>query len=554
MIQLHKRREMHSNLQPTIIIGFKMKMILLIGALIIAIIMVIGVFMGHFISGTMETQVGDRALSVAESVAHIPELAEAFRHEDPASVINTLVAPIQQATKAEFIVVGNTKEIRYAHPDANKIGKKMVGEDNERALAYGESYVSKAVGSLGSSVRAKAPVYLDGEIVGVVSVGFLVNDIQSIIKSSTSHIWIVLVNIAVVAVIGAILIASYIKKVLLGLEPKEIAYLLFQKETILQSTHEGIIAVNQNGMITMLNFAAQRLLFDQVISSRRYEGKPLKDLAPSQQLLNLLHDENERIDQEMMIGKTIVFANKAPIYYDNSLIGTVFTFRNKTEIDMLTKELRSVKQYTNALRAQTHEFSNKLYTILGLLQLDKKEEAIRYIQRESSLQKNWIRLLIQKVSDPMVSGLLLGKLNQASELGIEFTIQEDSILTTPLSEKQSEVLLTAIGNLIDNAMDAVKNNSPADRKIALYFTDIGNDIVFEIDDAGGGVPDQYITSIFQQGFTTKEGEHGGFGLNLTKQLIKEVSGELYLEEGDLGGASFVLSMPKDLEERGKSNA
>lgn len=554
MMRLHKRREMHLNLQPTNIIGFKMKMILLIGALIIAIILVIGFFTGHFISETMEAQVGDRALSVAESVAHIPELAEAFRQEDPASAINALVTPIQQATKAEFIVVGNRKEIRYAHPDNDKIGKKMVGEDNERALAYGESYVSKAVGSLGSSVRAKVPVYLDGEIVGVVSVGYLVNDIQSIIQSSTSHIWIVLVNIAVVAVIGAILIASYIKKVLLGLEPKEIAYLLFQKETILQSTHEGIIAVNQNGMITMLNFAAQRLLFDQVIPSRQYEGKPLKDLAPSQQLLNLLHDENERIDQEMMIGKTIVFVNKAPIYAENSFIGTVFTFRNKTEIDLLTKELKSVKQYTNALRAQTHEFSNKLYTILGLLQLDKKEEAIRYIQRESSLQKNWIHLLIQKVSDPMVSGLLLGKLNQASELGIEFTIQEDSRLTTHLNEKQSEALLTAIGNLIDNAMDAVKNNSPADKKIALYFTDIGNDIIFEIDDAGEGVPDQYITSVFQQGFTTKEGEHGGFGLALTKQIIEEVNGDLYLEEGDLGGASFVLSIPKDLEERGDSNA
>ncbi|GEN84568.1 sensor histidine kinase [Sporosarcina luteola] len=554
MMRLHKRREMHLNLQPTNIIGFKMKMILLIGALIIAIILVIGFFTGHFISETMEAQVGDRALSVAESVAHIPELAEAFRQEDPPSAINALVTPIQQATKAEFIVVGNRKEIRYAHPDNDKIGKKMVGEDNERALAYGESYVSKAVGSLGSSVRAKVPVYLDGEIVGVVSVGYLVNDIQSIIQSSTSHIWIVLVNIAVVAVIGAILIASYIKKVLLGLEPKEIAYLLFQKETILQSTHEGIIAVNQNGMITMLNFAAQRLLFDQVIPSRQYEGKPLKDLAPSQQLLNLLHDENERIDQEMMIGKTIVFVNKAPIYAENSFIGTVFTFRNKTEIDLLTKELKSVKQYTNALRAQTHEFSNKLYTILGLLQLDKKEEAIRYIQRESSLQKNWIHLLIQKVSDPMVSGLLLGKLNQASELGIEFTIQEDSRLTTHLNEMQSEALLTAIGNLIDNAMDAVKNNSPADKKIALYFTDIGNDIIFEIDDAGEGVPDQHITSVFQQGFTTKEGEHGGFGLALTKQIIEEVNGDLYLEEGDLGGASFVLSIPKDLEERGDSNA
>lgn len=540
MSQIHKRRVEN----PTAFFNFKMKMILLVGTLIIAIITVIGLYIGHFVSVTMEAQVGDRALSVAESVARIPELSEAFRHDDPASIISPLVAPIQKATKAEFIVVGNTEEIRYAHPDVNKIGKKMVGEDNERALVFGESYVSKATGSLGSSVRAKVPVYVDGKIVGVVSVGFLVNDIQSLIASYNNQLWLVLVSIAIVAVIGAILIASYIKKVLFGLEPEEIAHLYVQKEAILQSTHEGIIAVNQNGVITMINFAAQHLLFNKVISPKQYEGMSIKDLASAQQLLPFLQDEHERIDQEMMIGNTTVFANKAPIYYDDSLVGTVFTFRNKTEIDLLTKELKSIKQYTNALRAQTHEFSNKLYTILGLLQLNKKEEAIHYIQRESTLQKSWIRLLIQKVADPQVSGLLLGKINQASELGIDITIQEDSRLATELSEKQREALLTAIGNLMDNAMDAVNKISRDDRKIAISFTDIGNDIIFEIDDAGEGVPNLYVKSIFEQGFTLKKGEHGGFGLALTKQLVEGVDGELYLEEGDLGGASFVLSMPK----------
>ncbi|MCM3710692.1 ATP-binding protein [Sporosarcina luteola] len=545
MNQLHKRRGKNPHLQPTIIISFKMKMVLLVCSLIIAIIMVIGLFIGHFISVTMEAQVGNRALSVAESVAHIPELADAFSHEDPASIITPLVAPIQKATKAEFIVVGNKEEIRYAHPDTNKIGEKMVGEDSERALVHGESYVSKAAGSLGDSVRAKVPVYLDGEIVGVVSVGFLVDDIQAIVTSYNIHLWIVLLTVAIVAIIVAILIASYLKKVLFGLEPEEIAHLFIQKETILQSTHEGIIAVNQNGMITMINFAAQRLLFDQVLPPQQYEGVSIKDLAPAQQLLSFLQDENDRIDQEMMIGNTIVFANKVPIYFEDSLVGTVFTFRNKTEIDLLTNELTTIKKYTNALRAQTHEFSNKLYTILGLLQLDKKEEALRYIQRESSIQKSWIRLLIQKVADPQVSGLLLGKLNQASEMGINIAVQEDSRLATRLSEKQREALLTAIGNLIDNAMDAVNQNPPADRKIVISFTDIGNDIIFEIDDAGEGVPDPYVKLIFEQGFTLKEGEHGGFGLALTKRLIEGVDGELYLEEGDLGGASFVLSMPKE---------
>ena len=225
--------------------------------------MVIGLFINRFISETLEAQLGKQALSVAQSVAHIPELTKAFEKQNPAAIINPLVAPIKTATGAEFIVVGNREEVRYAHPIPEQIGRKMIGEDNERALRYGESYVSKSVGSLGSSLRAKVPIYLDGQIVGVVSVGFLTTDLQNIIQSHHNRLWVALLLIALVAIILAVIIASYIKMVLFGMEPEEIAHLLFQKETILQSTREGIIAVNQDGIITMINPAAQHLLFNQ---------------------------------------------------------------------------------------------------------------------------------------------------------------------------------------------------------------------------------------------------------------------------------------------------
>ena len=105
------------------------------------------------------------------------------------------------------------------------------------------------------------------------------------------------------------------------------------------------------------------------------------------------------------------------------------------------------------------------------------------------MQKKWIHLLIQKVADPLVSGLLLGKLNEANERGIIYQSRKKVYLATRLDEKKGEVLLTAIGNLIDNAMDAVKNNPPANRKISIFFTDIGNDLLFEIEDSGEGVQD-----------------------------------------------------------------
>ncbi|MEK5037841.1 sensor histidine kinase [Sporosarcina sp. FSL K6-3457] len=554
MIHFQKNDRKNPYLKPHITFNLKMKMIMLIGILIIAIVVVIGLFIDQFMSDALEAQLGERALSVAESVARIPELASAFDNEQPAAIINPIVAPIQEATGAEFIVVGNREEIRYAHPSADQIGKKMIGEDSERALVYGESYVSKAVGSLGSSLRAKVPIYLDGKIVGIVSVGFLADDIEEVIDSYNNQLWIVLLLVMLVAIMGGVLVSSYIKKVLFGLEPEEIAHLLFQKETILQSTHEGIIAVNQNGVIIMINSAALGLLFDQTNDPERYIGTKMKELPSAYQLAYYLNDDGIQVDKELMIGNNTVFVNKAPIYVEDICLGTVFTFRNKTEIDLLTKELTRIKQYADALRAQTHEFTNKLYLILGLLQLNQKEQAIDYIQKESMLQKNWIHLLIRNVADPLVSGLLLGKLNQANELGIDLEIQEESILAMSLNDKQSEALLTAMGNLIDNAMDALKNNPPANRKIQIFFTDIGNDFIFEIEDSGAGIPKAYEDRLFEQGFTSKEGAHRGFGLALTKRMIEEVNGVLYLEEGELGGASFVISIPKDLKQGRESDA
>jgi len=543
-MHFHKGDVKNIHAKPDVTVNLKIKMILLIGILIITVVFVIGFFIEHFVTETLEAQMGERALSVAKSVAHIPELVEAFAGEDPIAIINPIIAPIKEATGAEFIVVGNTDEIRYAHPIPDRLGKKMVGGDNERALVYGESYVSKAVGSLGSSLRAKVPVYSEGKIVGVVSVGFLADDIQSIIRIYNNHLWIVLLLIAGIAVIGAVIIASYIKKLLFGMEPEEIAHLLLQKETILQSTHEGIIVLNQHGIITLINSTAEQLLFKSQTSAEQYIGKKIQSVLPEPQLFEYLIDANGQSNREMVIGNHIVFVNSVPIYFEQSFIGTVSTLRNKTEIELLAKELDRVKQYANALRAQTHEFSNKLYTIVGLLHLGKQKQAVDYILKESNIQKKWIDLLIQGVADPLMSGLLIGKLNQASELGIDLSIHSESALKSSLCEQHSKALLTAVGNLIDNAMDAVKMTHT--RKITVFFTDIGDDIIFEIEDSGEGIPEGIAKKIFEQGFSLKEGSHRGFGLALTKQLLSEVKGVLYLEEGELGGACFVVSIPKNL--------
>ncbi|WP_228548244.1 ATP-binding protein [Sporosarcina obsidiansis] len=544
MIRIQKEDLNRHSLQSKPLVNLHMKMIGLIGALVVAIIVLIGGFMDFFVTDTLETQIGERALSVATSVSLVPEIRAAFHADDPSSIIQPIVHQIQKQTDAEFIVVGNQQEIRYAHPNPDRIGKKMVGEDNERALLWGESYISKSKGSLGNSLRAKVPIYSNNKIVGVVSVGFLAESIESVIWDYSKEIWFALLGISAAAIMGAVLIANYIKKVLFGLEPEEISHLLFQKETILHSIHEGIVAVNVHGQITMINSAALKLLTGDDQQTNSWIGKSIHHSFPNSDLPYVLKNGQSVFDQEKSFGTHSVYVNSVPIYYENQLLGAVSTFRNKTEIENLTKKLTNIQQYANALRSQTHEFSNKLYTIMGLTRLNKKEEVLDFIQNETNIQQEWMDTLLDEVHDPYVSGLLVGKLNQASELQINVSIQSGSRLHSILSDGSRQALLTAVGNLLDNAFDAVYDEQAISREISIFFTDIGQDLLFEIDDAGPGLPESVLTDIFCEGFSTKKGSGRGFGLALTQKAVAAANGQLFTEPSELGGTCFVVSLPK----------
>lgn len=545
MIRIRKEKLSNRKSQTKPFINLHMKMIGLIGALAIAIILLIGSFINFFVTDMLESQISERALNIAKSVALIPNISQAFETDNPSSIIQPIVQNIQSQTDAEFIVIGNRQEIRYAHPNPDRIGEKMIGEDNERALTFGETYTSRSTGSLGSSLRAKAPIYLNDEIVGVVSVGFLIESIDSVIWNYSKEIRLVLLGIGAVAIFGSILIANYIKKVLFGLEPEEISHLLSQKETILHSIHEGIVAINTEGKITMINSAALTLLAGDEQNMKDWIGKPIQESSPNSDLPYVLESGESLLDQEKVFGSHIVFVNSVPIFYENELLGAVSTFRNKTEIENITKKLTHMQQYANALRSQTHEFANKLYTITGLTRLGKKEQVLEFIEKETLIQQHWMDSLLDEIEDPYVSGLLVGKLNQASELQIDVTIQPGSQLLTSLSDKNRQALLTAIGNLLDNAFDAVYDERTISRNISISFTDIGQDILFEIDDSGPGIEESSIDEIFIKGFTTKKGAGRGFGLALTKQAIDLVNGSLTIETSELGGTYFVVSIPKD---------
>lgn len=545
MFHLHKANG-KGNLEPKAALSLKSKMILLISLLILGIFILFTWFLHSFISDTIEDQVGKRALSVAKSVANMPEIRSAFELNDPASVIQEIVAPIQEETDAEFIVVGNKEGIRYSHPNRERIGEKMVGGDNTRALQNGEAYVSQSKGSLGLSIRGKVPVRDEaGNILGVVSVGFLSEDVQSIIANQSKSLWLTMLGIVVLGVAGAIFIAYHIKRLLFNMEPKDISYLLLQKEAILQSTHEGMIAVDHHGMIIMMNKAAKQVLFREDEQFDQFLGKSINRLIPHAGLSEVLKSGKSQYDKEMIFGESIVIVNQVPVYMEGKVAGAVSTFRKKTEIEHVTRELQQIKQYSNAQRAQTHEFANSLYTILGLLQLGEHEEAIDFIKKKRNIQENQSQILTQHAADPVVQGLLQGKINQANELGVTISIHPDSQLNHTYHGNKQEALITGVGNMLENALEAVKSNQEGERQISLFFTDIGDDIVVEVDDSGHGISEEAAAHIFEQGYSTKGEENRGIGLALTRHIVHKQGGQIMLEEGEMGGACFVMIIPKN---------
>ncbi|MCE8010932.1 sensor histidine kinase [Halomonas desiderata] len=524
--------------------SFRLQVMLLVGVLLAAMLLAQGAYLNHRKGEIISHQMGERALAVALSVASIPELIAAFDDPDPSATIQPIAERIRRETGARYVVVGNTESLRYSHPLPERLGESMVGGDNDRALLHGESYVSEAVGSLGKAMRGKTPVFdAEGNIIGIVSVGFMLDRVAMDVVEHTSLGWWLVALMIVFGFAGAYLLSRHLKKVILGLEPYEIARLAMEKEAILQSIHEGILAVNREGQITLVNQQGRRFL--GLPPEEEVLGRPIQELVPNSRLSEVLERGERQFDQEMWLGDHPVVVNRVPIVDAGEVEGAVATFRSRREIVELSDALSAASRDVDMLRAQAHEYSNKLYTISGMLQLDRVEDALALIHQESERQQAQMTFLMKHVADPVVSGTLLGKLTRARELDVHLEIDEQSSLSTPLTLTGQEVVMTVIGNLIDNAFHAVRQGG-AKGQVRLFFTDLGEQMLIEVEDNGPGVPPEHVEAIFKEGFSTKPGKHRGIGLALVSRLCREHGGAITLEESELGGACFTVVLSRSL--------
>lgn len=518
------------------------QVILLVASLVAIVLLAQAIYLNNRMAEAISEQIGLRGLGVAQTVANMPAVLAAFDHPDPPSILQPLTQDIQQEVGSKYVVIGNHEGIRYSHPRPERIGLHMVGGDNDQALVHGEAYVSQATGSLGEAIRGKTAIFdHDGNIIGVVSVGFMMETIEYDVARYLRSNWIPVLLAVIIGVIGSLWIARHIKREIFGLEPHQIAQLFTEKEAILQSIHEGVIAVNQEGRVTMLNQTARRVL--GLTSEAEVLNRPVTEIIPNSRLATVLSAGRGDFDQEAVIRGRPYVVNRVPIINDGQVDGAVATFRDQQELMELSRELNEVSANVDSLRIQAHEFSNRLYTISGLLQLGQHQEALDLIQQESRLAQDQVAYVMAHVNDSVVGGMLLSKMALANQQQIDLDIEAECSLQLGLNPEGREALLKVVGNLLDNAFDAV-GSEPGERRVRLFFTDMGDQVLFEVEDSGGGVDPELMDAIMQKGFTTKRGQHQGLGLALVREICTRRGGELYLEEGDLGGACFVATLSK----------
>jgi len=492
----------------------------------------------------LHEQIGETALQTAKTIAQIPRIRQALLAGDPQGEIQSLAEAIRSKTGASFVVIGDTQERRYSHPVPERIGQTFVGGDTGPALKEGKSYVSEAVGTLGRSLRGMTPILAeDGSIIGFVSVGYLSENVHQSISAHLDKPLMYIIGMSVVGILSAVVIAGRLKRLTLGLEPSEITNLYLERVAVLQTIREGVVAIDHQGDIRVANQAARRYI--GLSQQERLSGRPVDSVIPEAGLLHTLYTGQAEFDQERTVsGQELIF-NIVPVFQDQKVRGVVASFRRKDELDRLAAELSKVQEYSELLRVQTHEYSNKLHTIAGLIQIEAYREALDLVVTESSGYEDFIRFLGEAVPHPVIAAIILGKYNRAKELRVNFSIDRESTLADVPKSISQEKIVTIVGNLLDNAFEAALQRPPGLRSVEMSFTDLGNDIVFEIEDSGPGVAVDEQDHIFERGVTSKGQGRRGVGLYLVRQRLEELGGQIMVSRSGLGGALFTVVIPKE---------
>ncbi|MFF9207054.1 MULTISPECIES: ATP-binding protein [unclassified Streptomyces] len=489
--------------------------------------------------GQAEEAAGRQATAVARSVADSPSVRSAIRSPDPTAELQPYALRIMRDTDVDFVTIMNPQGIRWTHPDPNQIGKRFLG--NTAPALRGVTFTETYTGTLGPSVRAVTPVEDDDKrIVGLVSAGIRVEAISARVQDQVTALLGVAAGVLALGAIGTYVINARLRRHTHGMNATELSRMHAYHEAALHAVREGLLLLDGQYRVALINDGGRELLG----VSGNVVGRPVAELELPPPLLGALLASEPRVDEVHLTAERVVVVNTSPVS-GGERRGTIVTLRDVTELQSLMGELDSERGFTQALRSQAHEAANRLHTVVSLIELGRAEEAVDFATAELELAQALTDQVVAAVSEPVLAALLLGKTAQANERGVELVVSDDSrlddgLLPPALSARD---LVTVLGNLIDNAVDAAQGRVPARVTVTAYAD--ATDLVLRVADTGPGVDPEHAGLVFQRGFTTKPAGPGGrgLGLALVHQTVHRHDGTLTVREAAGGGAEFEVRLP-----------
>ena len=480
-----------------------------------------------------------RAAAIAETFAGNPAIQECLANGGSgcATTVQNLASETADRTGAAYVVAIDLNRVRHSHPDAALIGHKV---SEPIVVRDGKVHLGIDSGATGVNANARAPLYgPNGALAGEISVGIRESSVSSELLSELPSYAVWLAVALGIGALASLALASRMKRRTFGLELDEIARLLQEREATLHGIREGVLAVNPDGRISVINDEAQRLLH----LAPNATGKPLDEVLPPGPLLEALTGTSTVTDTIVITDDYWLVINRMPVILAGRPHGAVITLQDRTGVEALTRELDGERSFTESMRAQQHEFSNRMHVIAGLLELGRPEDALDYVNEIRGTSADLDQALRTHFGAPQIVGLMLGKAAEANERGIDLTIDP----ATNLGEAPGRVqaLTTILGNLIDNAFDAL-GSTPAPRRVRVGVVESEDALTVTVSDNGPGVPAKDAARIFRNGYTTKRGSlvrHSGLGLSLVQNTVTKLGGSVTVDDGP--GATFTVVLPKD---------
>jgi two-component system, CitB family, sensor kinase len=487
----------------------------------------------RFDSQTLDDDYAQRAVGIAETVATDPEVAPAVLARDPGGRLPELAGRTVAATGAAYVVITDRDGTRFSHPNPALIGQRL---EEPVAALDGRPHTGIDEGSLGRSANGRAPI-LDatGAVVGQVSVGILESHVAGQYRSQALVIALYALLVLGIGTLASLLLARSVKRVTFGLELREFAALLQEREAMLHGIREGVVCVDEESRLTVVNGEAERLLGLRPDAA----GRTVEDLFAPGRLRDVLTGRAAGSDLEVLTDDHLLVANRRQVGLGGRSIGSVITVRDRTEQVSLLRELRALSGLTSTLRAQEHEYANRLHTMSVLLDMGEVREAQDYLAELSSGAIGRAEDLRSRIAPPAVAALLTAKIAVAAEQSVELVISADSCLNQPRSRTAD--LLSILGNLIDNALEAVAGQ-PAPRRVTVELTD-GDGVRIVVADTGAGITADDPAVVFADGWTTKpqrDGLRRGVGLALVHRIVRRSGGTV--EVSSDGGARFEIHL------------